>query len=198
MLADHRVMHISKSPVDNIFDASSRSIIGLDPTGISNPLDYDGEGQILSITDTGIDSDHPSLSDNVRAVYNQFGPDNSAADTNSGHGTHVTGIVVGNATGDNQTLGIAPEAQINFYQIEYDSSGLLARWGTLYSMFSHSLQNQARIHTNAWGSVNQPGEYTTDSHSADSFVIDQPSYLPLFSSGDLGEAQSASSTPPGT
>ena len=198
LLTDDRVMHISKAASIVSHDADSRSIMGLSPISPAPPLDYDGSGEIVSITDTGIDEDHPSIEDNIRAVYNQFGPDNSASDTNSGHGTHVTGIIVGNASGDDQTLGIAPAAEVNFYQIEYDTSGLLARWGTIYSMFSHSLNNQARTHSNAWGSVNQPGEYTTDSNSADSFIVDQPSYLAVFASGDLGSTQGATTTPPGT
>ena len=198
LLEDNRVLYISKAADLESFDSTSRSIIGLSPTEITPPLDYDGTGEIISITDTGLDEDHQSLSDNIRAVYNQFGPDNSAADSNSGHGTHITGIIVGNGTLDNQTLGIAPAAEVNFYQIEYDTSGLLARWGTLYSMFSHSLQNQARTHNNAWGSVNQPGQYTADSHSADSFIVDQPSYLAVFSGGDIGHNQGATTTPPGT
>ena len=110
----------------------------------------------------------------------------------------ITGIIVGNGTLDNQTLGIAPAAEVNYYQIENDTSGLLSRWGTLYSMFSHSLQNQARTQNNAWGSVNQPGQYTADSHSADSFIVDQPSYLAVFSGGDIGHNQGATTTPPGT
>lgn len=198
LLADDRVLYISEAADLETFDSISRSIIGLPSSEIAPPLDYDGTGEIISITDTGLDGDHQSLSDNIRAVYNQFGPDNSAADSNSGHGTHITGIIVGNGTLDNQTLGIAPAAEVNFYQIEYDTSGLLARWGTLYSMFSHSLQNQARTHTNAWGSVNQPGQYTADSHSADSFIVDQPAYLAIFSGGDIGQNQGATTTPPGT
>lgn len=198
LLLDGRVMHISEGASIVPHDADSRSAMGLSPISSAPPLNYDGSGEIVSITDTGIDEDHPSIEDNIRAVYNQFGPDNSASDTNSGHGTHVTGIIVGNASGDNQTLGIAPAAEVNFYQIEYDASGLLARWGTIYSMFSHSLNNQARTHSNAWGSVNQPGEYTTDSNSADSFILDQPSYLAVFASGDLGSTQGATTTPPGT
>lgn len=198
LLLDGRVMHISQGSSLVSHDADSRSTIGLSPTSFIPPLDYDGSGEIVSITDTGIDDDHPSVEDSIRAVYNQFGPDNSPSDTNSGHGTHVTGIIVGNGSGDNQTLGIAPAAEVNFYQIEYDTSGLLARWGTIYSMFSHSLNNQARTHSNAWGSANQPGEYTTDSNSADSFILDQPSYLAVFASGDQGSTQGATTTPPGT
>ena len=137
LLIDGRVMHISKGASIVSHDADSRSIMGLSPISPAPPLDYDGSGEIVSITDTGIDEDHPSIEDNIRAVYNQFGPDNSASDTNSGHGTHVTGIIVGNASDDNQTLGIAPAAEVNFYQIEYDTSGLLARWGTIYLSLIH-------------------------------------------------------------
>ena len=82
LLEDNRVLYISKAADLESFDSTSRSIIGLPPTEITPPLDYDGTGEIISITDTGLDEDHQSLSDNIRAVYNQFGPDNSAADSN--------------------------------------------------------------------------------------------------------------------
>ena len=88
LLADDRVLYISEAADLETFDSISRSIIGLPSNEIAPPLDYDGTGEIISITDTGLDEDHQSLSDNIRAVYNQFGPDNSAADSNSGHGTH--------------------------------------------------------------------------------------------------------------
>ena len=72
-----------------------------------------------------------------------------------------------------------------------------ARWGSLYDMFTHSWQNSARIQTNSWGNENLVGEYSSDSRSADAFLVDYPRFLVLFSAGDLGSSGN-SVTPPGT
>ena len=119
-------------------------------------------------------------------------------DRNSGHGTHVTATLLGDGSGDSATMGMVPAATFHFYQLEADSSGLLARWGSLYDMFSHSWQNSARIQTNSWGNENLVGEYSSDSRSADSFLVDYPRFLVLFSAGDLGSSGANSVTPPGT
>jgi subtilisin family serine protease len=65
-------------------------------------------------------------------------------------------------------------------------------------MFTHSWQNSARIQTNSWGNENLVGEYSSDSRSADSFLVDFPRFLVLFSAGDLGSSGASSVTPPGT
>ena len=84
-------------------------------------------------------SDHGDFEGRIRGIYHQFGPDNSALDRNSGHGTHVTATLLGDGSGDMSALGMVPAASFHFYQLEVDSSGLLARWGSLYDMFTHTL-----------------------------------------------------------
>ena len=130
-----------------------------------------------------------------RQIYDQFGPDNSHSDANSGHGTHVSATLLGDGSGNSDAEGMVPAATFHFYQLEADSNGLLARWGSLYEMFSHSWQNNARIQTNSWGNENLVGEYSSDSRSADSFLVDYPRFLVLFSAGDLA---GGGITPPGT
>ena len=65
-------------------------------------------------------------------------------------------------------------------------------------MFTHSWQNSARIQTNSWGNENLAGQYSSDSRSADSFIVDNPRFLVLFSAGDLGADGSNTVTPPGS
>ena len=194
---DGRILSIHSSSVITVHNDNAKQLIGADFVLDNYPF-LNGSGEILAISDTGLDDDHGDFNGRIRAIYNQFGPDNSHQDRNSGHGTHVTSTLLGDGSGESFTQGIVPAATFHFYQLEADSSGILARWGSLYEMFSHSYQQNARIQTNSWGNVNLVGEYSSDSRSTDSYLVDQPSFLVLFSAGDLGENGYESITPPGT
>ena len=195
---DGRILHISSASQIVIHNDNARTIGGIDSALLSSDGTLNGSGEVLAISDTGLDGDHGDFENRIRAIYDQFGPDNSHMDRNSGHGTHVTATLLGDGSGDSATMGMVPAATFHFYQLEADSSGLLARWGSLYDMFSHSWQNSARIQTNSWGNENLVGEYSSDSRSADSFLVDYPRFLVLFSAGDLGSSGANSVTPPGT
>lgn len=195
---DGRILSINPSSVITIHNDNAKQLIGANQAFNLSNFVLNGSGEILAISDTGIDDDHGDFNGRIRAIYNQFGPDNSHQDRNSGHGTHVTSTLLGDGTGDSFTEGIVPAATFHFYQLEADSSGILARWGSLYEMFTHSYQQNARIQTNSWGNVNLVGEYSSDSRSADAYMVSQPSFLVLFSAGDLGENGYESITPPGT
>ncbi len=195
---DGRVLHVHEASRLTIHNSIASGIAGISQALVDSGNSLNGSGEVLAISDTGLDADHGDFDGRVRGIYHQFGPDNSAQDRNSGHGTHVAATLLGDGTGDVSALGMVPAATFHFYQLEVDSSGLLARWGSLYDMFSHSWQNSARIQTNSWGNVNLVGEYSSDSQSADAFIVDNPRFLVLFSAGDLGADGANSVTPPGT
>ncbi|MBN1657048.1 MAG: S8 family serine peptidase, partial [Anaerolineae bacterium] len=87
-------------------------------------LGYDGSGVRWAIVDTGVDWDHPDLGPHIAGGYDFPGacsyPGEPGSDcTGGGHGTHVAGIVGGDATAgytDSQGfyygLGIAPGYEI--------------------------------------------------------------------------------------
>ena len=195
---DGRILHIQEASRITIHNSNAAGISGVTQAFIDSANTLNGSGEVIAISDTGIDSDHGDFDGRIRAIYNQFGPDNSAADMNSGHGTHVAATILGDGTGDSTTLGMVPAATFHFYQLEVDSSGILARWGSLYDMFEHAWDNSARIQTNSWGNENLVGQYSGDSRSADQFIVDNPKFLVLFSSGELGEDGVSTVTPPGT
>ena len=195
---DGRILSIQESSTISIHNTNASQIIGSNIASTISNFSLNGSGEILAISDTGIDADHGDFDGRVRAIYDLFGPDNSYQDRNSGHGTHVTSTILGDGSGDSNSTGIVPAATFHFYQLEADSSGILARWGSLYEMFAHSYQQSARIQTNSWGNINLVGEYSSDSRSADSYLVDEPSFLALFSAGDLGMNGYQSITPPGT
>ena len=194
---DGRILHIGLASQLTVHNANARAISGINDALSNSGGALNGSGEVLAISDTGLDGDHGDFTNRIRGIYDQFGPDNSNADVNSGHGTHVAATLLGDGSGDPAALGMVPAATFHFYQLEADSSGVLARWGSLYDMFTHSWQNSARIQTNSWGNENLVGEYSSDSRSADAFLVDYPRFLVLFSAGDLGSSGN-SVTPPGT
>lgn len=105
-----------------------------------------GEGQVVGIIDSRINSTHCSFSDGVA-----FGPNhrkilayNSSTGTSS-HGTHVAGTVVGDAGSDTNTRGVAYRAKLVFNTIpSFSDSGIYSRLQTHHNQ-------TARVHTNSWG-----------------------------------------------
>ena len=194
---DWRVLSIQKHGELAVHNSNAWTISGLEEAYLSSSNTLNGSGEVLAISDTGLDEDHGDFNGRVRGIYDQFGPDNSHSDMNSGHGTHVAATLLGDGSGNAGSTGMVPDATFHFYQLEADSSGVLARWGSLYEMFTHSWDQGARIQTNSWGNTNLVGEYSSDSRSVDDFIYDYPRFLALFSAGDLGP-NSNSVTPPGT
>jgi len=193
---DGRILKIEIASTLAPHNNNARLISGIDEALFLSDNTLNGTGEVLAISDTGLDSDHGDFEGRLRnPVYNDFGPDNSGADAHSGHGTHVTATLLGDGSGDSKATGMIPESTFIFYQLEVDSSGTFARWDSLYSMFSHAWQRDVKIQTNSWGSTNQLGEYTSDSYSADAFTKDHPKFLVLFSGGDSGSGGISS---PGT
>ena len=189
LAVDHRILRIEIGEQLVIQNSNASIIAGIDYARSLTDLNLTGYGEVLGITDTGLDEDHGDFDGRLRSpIFNLFGPDNSGADSNSGHGTHVTATLLGDGSGDENATGMVPESTFHFYQIEVDSSGLLARWGSLYEMYDHSFLNDAKIHTNSWGSNSLVGDYTSDSRSVDWFSNDNPELLVIFSVGDMGEA----------
>lgn len=192
------VLFIEPAPNLVLENLYARSVTGVTAVvGSTNP-GLNGQGQVIGISDSGIDQDHGDFNGRIRGVYNQYGPDNSAADTNSGHGTHVTATILGDGSGDSSTKGMAPNATFHFYQLEYDQTGALARYGSLFDMFRHSWQQNARVQSNSWGSENLGGQYNSDSRSADSFASQYGDFLVLFAAGNEGANGASSVSPPST
>ena len=87
-------------------------------TEVWDNLNVFGAGVVLATIDTGVQYDHPALVDQYRGTatgshdFNFFDPAGMCAGgvcDNNGHGTHVTGTMLGDDGGANQ-IGVAPEA----------------------------------------------------------------------------------------
>ena len=85
----------------------------------------DGRGKTAWIVDSGIDFNHPDLNvDQTRSK--SFLPDNTSADDENGHGTHVAGII-GAKNNDIGVLGIASGATlVSLRVLDKDGNGKLS------------------------------------------------------------------------
>ena len=74
-----------------------------------------GEGVLVAVIDTGIDTDHPEFAgrisaDSYNAHTNEIGL--AHVEDTSGHGTHVAGIIAASNSDSNGVSGIAPDVEL--------------------------------------------------------------------------------------
>ena len=178
-----------------------------------NNLGLYGQGQIVAVADTGLDSGNlatlhqdfrgsPTGCSGTSRVVATFarGKPSDWSDTYGtppvvyGHGTHVAGSVLGNGcrSGSNgqpnyagSYAGLAPQAGLVF-QAVMDSSGYLSGLpADLNELFTQARTAGARIHTNSWGSA-VAGQYTTDARNTDLFTWNNKDETILFAAGNNG------------
>jgi serine protease AprX len=212
----------------------ARQVLDVAPGNAVAGLRLTGADQIVAIADSGLDTGdpetvHPDVRGRVEGmaswptklslapyVTDPPGHDDGAADSHSGHGTHVTGSVLGDgstarAAGETGVpAGVAPGARVYFQSIaqrvnwrgaeEIAAAGLPPLGGTwppspvglyglpteLEPLFRQAYEAGARIHTNSWGS-SSAGVYTGTARAVDDFMWRHRDMLILFSAGNSGE-----------
>ncbi|HUQ81476.1 MAG TPA: S8 family serine peptidase [Gemmatimonadaceae bacterium] len=125
-----------------------------------------GQGVVVAILDSGIDTDHPDLADAVvhQACFGnpdgpggvgfcpngsdrQFGP--GAAEDDAGHGTFVSGVVASN--GIVSAPGVAPAASIVAIKVtdNCSSSGCFYAFSEIVAALDYIITNNATLHVRA-------------------------------------------------
>lgn len=183
---DGRVLWTEPTSELRVHNALAWSIAGVQNVANNATFTLDGSGEMIAITDTGLDQNHPDLTGRVAATLTQYGLDPSPADSNGGHGTHIAISVLGNGSGDADARGVAPAANLVMYALEHDPTGTFGRIGSIYDMLRDAEQQTARISVNAWGLNGNFGQYTADARSVDTYVHDRKDLTPVFSVGDRG------------
>ncbi|WP_332736855.1 S8 family serine peptidase [Flavihumibacter sp.] len=175
----------------------ARQIMGLDnliPIS-SLGLNYNGDGQIVGVADTGIDDTHPDFQNQIHLIPTAWGRPGDYSDE-EGHGTHVAGSIVGNGAASNgQIKGTAPGAKV-FFQSIMDGNEELKLPFQLQTLFQEAYNNGARIHNNSWGSSTS-SRYTVNSVEVDEFVWKNKDMLLVFSAGNDGNAVNPVNVPAG-
>ena len=166
-----------------------------------------GEGQTVAVCDTGLDqgstlpaSLHDDFEDGsgtsrVLQIFDRVG--DGANDINSGHGTHVSGSVLGNGINSGSDpstdsfpstsfAGTAPKANLIVQAVENNTAGTLSGLPLdLNTLFDQAQTAGADLHTNSWGSDTY-STYTLSSEDVDQYIWDHKDFLILFSAGNEG------------
>jgi serine protease AprX len=198
-LADEQgVQSILPHRFPKFFNDRALGVMGVPPDGVVGETSLDGDGQIVAIADSGLDTgDRDTIHGDFRGriagilsfplppgliplSHEQAGFNDGPADKGEGHGTHVTGSVLGNgsvarARGSNIVpQGAAPKARIFFQAVEQGvrwksraellaqgqlpppqwplpKFGLYALPDTLAQLFQPAYNAGARLHSNSWG-----------------------------------------------
>ncbi len=187
-----------------------RKILGV--TAARQQLGWlDGAGQIVAVTDTGLDVEASVLADTnadfpasqIAAAFSPAQVDTSCASNadaatwsdRNGHGTHVAGTVLGsgaNSPSGFSFAGIAPKANLIVQGVE-TSAGVAE--GTLDCLaFDNTFLEQAygagaRVQNASWGAptgVNSYGGYTQFSSNVDEFLWQHKDHLLVVAAGNDG------------
>ncbi|KKZ67328.1 hypothetical protein EMCG_06977 [[Emmonsia] crescens] len=171
-------------------------VLGCDTTNmVANATEYMGEGQVVAVGDTGFDigktdDTHPAFTGRIKHLYALGRP--GAADDPDGHGTHVSGSILGD--GNSTTMGgkisgAAPKAELVMQSVLDSNNGLGGIPADLGDLFIVPYEEQgARVHTNSWGSSSLFGQipYDESATQVDRFIWEHPDMLILFAAGNDG------------
>lgn len=204
---------IEERPEFRVWNNTTRWVVQSNQSGATPLWDrgLHGEGQIVTVMDTGLDYNSCFFRDTGNAPpspthrkvinYTDFGG-NTHDGCGTGHGTHVSGTVAGDQSfinaGNLNHNGMAYAAKITMQDVGDDDFlscllGFLAVPASLTNAFNASYNLGGRIHTNSWGS-------TTNSYDAycvnvDQFMWQHPDFLVLFANGNGGPGASTVGSP---
>mmetsp|Transcript_21214 Transcript_21214/g.42339 ORF Transcript_21214/g.42339 Transcript_21214/m.42339 type:complete len:930 (+) Transcript_21214:113-2902(+) len=121
---------------------------------------------------------------NHRKVVQYVGYADSTEGENGGHGTHVVGSIVGDAS-NNFHDGMAYSGKVAFYDIGIPNAQYLNVPGNLATqMFPYAKRVGALLHSNSWGS--NTNSYTGDARQIDQYSWDNQDFLVLVAAGNSG------------
>ena len=198
LLTDDRIIWIEPSISYVLTNAQAGEQSGVQQVLSNWNSGLNGSGETVSIVDTGLDMDHSDYASQLIAVQNGFGLDNNPADSISGHGTHVTGTLLGDGSGEADAMGIAPAATLHMYQLENNQQGVIARIGSIYDLMQDAYDNGARFQSTSWVSENAGGQYNGDSQSVDKFLWNNRDFIAIYSAGNNGSGGISTVAAPST
>eukprot|EP00761_Pharyngomonas_kirbyi_P012834 gb/GECH01012861.1/.p1 GENE.gb/GECH01012861.1/~~gb/GECH01012861.1/.p1 ORF type:complete len:1707 (+),score=315.99 gb/GECH01012861.1/:1-5121(+) len=209
------VLYIDISHRNTVFNKYSRKYVqqGNRP---GEPLIWKhnlrGEGQIIGCGDTGLDMSSCFFYDpqhslplnrvdnnhrKVVAYWTQ--PGVAAGDSREGHGTHVGGILAGdalyavNTSAQNEAAqfnGLAYKSKLSYFDIGDEKQNIKIP-SDLYSQYYPKFYNSgARVSSHSWGCEMGNGQncnrYSSEALESDMFMHENNDHLIVFSAGNYG------------
>jgi len=140
------------------------------------PLGYDGSGVRIAILDSGLDTDHPDIPiPDVAVDYSAYpSTDTNVENTVTGHGTHVTGSVLGQGTqSGGQYQGAVPGAELIFLKIGRDFDGAAVTDATTSAISAATDMYDADIITMSYGGWSTYHDGTSPQAQAVDYAVSQ-------------------------
>jgi len=200
LTAIDEIHHVEPYLEPRLFNNIARGI--LRATDAQTGGAHQGDGQVVAVADTGFDmgktdDTHPAFTGRVAKLY-ALGRTNDASDPN-GHGTHVSGSVLGDGVMADGTVvqGTAPKARLILQSIggppfadpksgEKQAQNLTGLPNDLHDLFTPPYRDDgARVHSNSWGSP-AAGAYDASANEVDDFIWNNRDCAICFAAGNDG------------
>ena len=170
-----------------------------------------GEGQIVQVSDTGLDTNHCHFRDATpgekfdgtvqlsRRKVVQYVSHVDSTDYTNGHGTHVVGSILANRSTDGTKAGedigniggMAPNAKVAMFDIGTSSGGLSVPG--VSSLFRAYSEAGAKFHSASWGATSN--SYTSYARDFDKFAYDNDDFLISVAAGNSGPSYHTTGNP---
>src|SRR5208283_3655992 len=187
---------------NQVFNNYAAPVLGV--SDVWSRLGLNGNSTIVAVTDTGLDTGNlltmnldfrgrvtiSAWCDGSFAHYmlGIYCPGNPSGADYFGHGTHVSGSVLGNGTNSNGTIkGMAYGASLFMQSLDNSSNNTIYTPYNLQSLFTESYSAGARFDSNSWGD-NYYHYDSSSSYFIDDFSYQHPDFLILFAASNNGSA----------
>lgn len=208
-----QVWWIEERPEYRTWNNTTMWVVQSNSSGATPLWDHgiNGEGQIATIMDSGVDynscwfrdvGNAPPGPDHRKVINYSLTGGNPYDGCSPGHGTHVAGTMAGDQSfinpGNHDYNGMAYKAKFTVQDVGQDDSwacsmGSVNIPSSLYGAFVASYGLNARVHTNSWGSTSNT--YDAMSVDVDRAMWDNKDFLILFAAGNSGPGSGTVGTP---
>ena len=195
------VLWVERYVAPRVQNDRARVILGV--TAARQQLGWlNGAGQVVAVTDTGLDVENDLSADFAGRVVQAFTPwevgagstgcvNTSAASTwsdRNGHGTHVAGTLLGSGANSPSGLsfaGIAPAASLVIQAVSTGGDELDCLPST-QGFMSQAYQAGARVQNASWSEPISLGAYSQFSSDVDDFLWQHKDHLLVVAAGNGG------------